>query len=173
METKKFDFKLVKKHLEFLTKKEEKLNYLVEQIAERKYYLVQTSKSFSGFTRYSYNLNDRFIQFCLIEKEKIEKILEPKLLLKSELKISDKKGIKTNFIRILNALYELKFIEKIDGKTLTKQEFFDSFGAFLNVDFSSYHSILSQSLQEQPIEINVRVFDDMKKITQDAHYSNQ
>jgi len=83
------------------------------------------------------------------------------------------KGAKIDLIRILNALYELKLILKENEQLLTKQEFMEALGEFLGVDLSKYHSNLSQALKNQPLEVNLKVFEKMKEATQKAHYTNE
>ena len=75
-------------------------------------------------------------------------------------------------IRILNATYELRLIQTPDGQIPSRKEYFEQFGKFLDVDFSKYHVNLSQALKNQSLEVNLEVFDRMKEITQNAHYSN-
>ena len=76
-------------------------------------------------------------------------------------------------IRVLNALYELRFFNKTDGQIPTKQEFIETMGEYLGVDLSKYHSNLSQAMQNQPLEVNLKVFEEMKKVTQSAHYQTK
>lgn len=85
-------------------------------------------------------------------------------------KLSNKRSAKTNIIRILNALYELKYIIKENGEHPEKKDFMESFGDFLSIDLSAYHSDLSQSLNETSLDANLEVFRDMIKITEEAHY---
>lgn len=88
-------------------------------------------------------------------------------------KLSEKKGAKTDLIRVLNALYELRLFNKTDGQIPTKQEFIETMGEYLGVDLSKYHSNLSQALQNQPLEVNLKVFEEMKEATQKAHYQTK
>jgi hypothetical protein len=88
-------------------------------------------------------------------------------------KLSEKRGAKIDLIRILNALYELRLIDKTDGQIPTKQEFFETMGEYLGVDLSNYHTNLSQALQNQPLEVNLKVFEDMKEATKKAHHQTK
>ena len=92
---------------------------------------------------------------------------------KAKYKLSGKSGAKTDLIRILNALYELHFIEKEDGSIPTKQEFFEAFGNFLGINLSKYHANLSQTFKEQPLEVNLKIFEKMKEITQNGHFTSE
>lgn len=120
-----------------------------------------------------------FEQFVFSTNKKIEflnerlEALKPKpkeKLFTPLFKPSTKKGAKTDLIRVLNALYELKLIDKTDGQTPTKQEFMQAMGEYLGMNLSKYASNLSQSQNEQTLEVNLKVFDDMKEATQKAHY---
>lgn len=104
------------------------------------------------------------------EYEQMLEAQTSKSIAKPAFQLSDKKGAKTDLIRVLNALYELKLIDKADGQTPTKQEFMKSVGEYFGVDLSKYHTNLSQALQNQPLEVNLKVFEDMKKVTQNAAY---
>lgn len=88
-------------------------------------------------------------------------------------KLSEKKGAKTDLIRVLNALYELRLFNKTDGQIPTKQEFIETMGEYLGVDLSKYYSNLSQAFQNQPLEVNLKVFEEMKEATKKAHYQTK
>ena len=88
-------------------------------------------------------------------------------------KLTEKNGAKIDLIRVLNALYELRLFNKTDGQIPTKQEFIETMGEYLGVDLSKYHSNLSQALQNQPLEVNLKVFEEMKEATQKAHYQTK
>lgn len=119
-----------------------------------------------------------FVQWIETELQRCEYIQEleahtttPKA--KPVFKLSEKKGAKTDLIRVLNALYELRLFNKTDGQIPTKQEFIETMGEYLGVDLSKYHSNLSQALQNQPLEVNLKVFEEMKEATQKAHYQTK
>lgn len=65
---------------------------------------------------------------------------------------------------------KLKLIDKSNGQTPYKKEFMTDIGNFLDVDLSNYHTSLSQSLNETPLEVNLKVFDDMKQIVKNSHH---
>ena len=88
-------------------------------------------------------------------------------------KLSTKKGVKTNLIRVLSALYELRFFCKPDGQIPDKGEFMKTMGNYFGVDLSKYHSNLSQAMQEQPLEVNLKVFEEMKEAIKNAHYQTK
>lgn len=74
------------------------------------------------------------------------------------------KGLKIDFIRVMNALYELGFFQTAQGGRITKKEFFTTIGQAVNVDLSNYDNDLSRSLTDSTaLEKHLRVFDDMRR----------
>ena len=98
-----------------------------------------------------------------------ETIDEQRFATKQVFRLSDKTGAKTNVIRILNALFELRLIVKKNGEYPTKSEFMIEFVNLLSEDLSKYHVNLSQAFKNQPLEVNLKVFDEMKSIIQNTH----
>jgi len=164
----KYDFQKVKQHIETLTTVKDKILYLTE---------IKTDflQNKSGW---DLDIGTPFDRKCELEIKKLNEALKleahtttPKA--KPVFKLSDKKGAKTDLIRILNALYELRLFNKTDGQIPTKREFIETMGEYLGVDLSKYHSNLSQALQNQPLEVNLKVFEEMKEATQKAHYQTK
>ena len=95
----------------------------------------------------------------------------------SKYKLSQKSGAKINLIRVLNALHDLHYFVKTDKSGIeqlpTKIEFMEYFGNSFGVDLSDYAGALSQSLKEQTLEVNFKVFEEMKAITQKQHYLSE
>lgn len=85
-------------------------------------------------------------------------------------KLREKKGTKIDLIRILNAVYELRFFEMADGQIPSKEMFMNQVGDFFGTDLSKYDIDLSQSLNNTSLEANLKVFEEMKAITQKNHY---
>lgn len=71
-------------------------------------------------------------------------------------------GSKIDLIRILNALYELKRIENLNGQVPTKKEFMTAAGYFFNINLSDYDTSLSQAIKEGDLEPNLEIFEKMK-----------
>ncbi len=164
----KYDFQKVKQHIETLTTVKDKILYLTEIKTD----FLQNKSS------WDLDLGTPFDRKCELEIKKLNEVLKleahtttPKA--KPIFKLSDKKGAKTDLIRVLNALYELRLFNKTDGQIPTKQEFIETMGEYLGVDLSTYHSNLSQALQNQPLEVNLKVFEEMKEATQKAHYQTK
>ena len=167
----KYDFQKVKQHIETLTTVKDKIKYLIEIKTDYK-------QNTNDWDVWAYKDGKTFDAKCDIEIDKLQRLFKletatttPKA--KPIFKLSDKKGAKTDLIRVLNALYELRLFNKTDGQIPTKQEFIETMGEYLGVDLSKYHSNLSQALQNQPLEVNLKVFEDMKEATQKAHYQTK
>lgn len=75
-------------------------------------------------------------------------------------------GSKIDLIRILNALYELRKIEDLNGQVPPKKEFMISAGQFFNVNLANYDTSLSQAIKEGELEPNLEIFEKMKKVFQ-------
>jgi uncharacterized HAD superfamily protein len=135
------------------------------------------------------NINISFqAKNVVVKKEDFKRLIEMKvfyisglvehlnsLIKKSEpvfdLKLSNKLS-KVDLIRILNAMFELRFFEKPNGLQPNKKEIMEAFGEFLNVDLSSNSSHFNQALA-QPLEVNLQVFEEMKKAIQKLHYGKE
>ena len=176
----KYDFQKVKQHIETLTTVKDKILYLTEIKTD----FVQNKSGWDLYPEYrAFCIDDGdigtpFDRKCELEIKKLNEVLRleahtttPKA--KPVFKLSDKKGAKTDLIRVLNALYEIRLFNKTDGQIPTKQEFIETMGEYLGVDLSKYHSNLSQALQNQPLEVNLKVFEEMKEATQIAHYQTK
>ena len=61
----------------------------------------------------------------------------------SNLHLSNKKGFKVNFIRVINCLFELSFFSDKQGGNITKKEVFDIVGNAVNQDLSAFQNYLS------------------------------
>lgn len=61
----------------------------------------------------------------------------------SNIQLSKQKGIKVNFLRVVNTLFELGFFTDKKGNDITKKEVFKTLGIAINQDFSTFHSDLA------------------------------
>lgn len=165
---KTYNFQKVKQHIETLATLKDKILYLTE---------IKTDflQNKSGW---DYEIGTPFDKKCELEINKLNAVLKlethtttPKA--KPVFKLSEKTGAKIDLIRVLNALYELQLFNKADGQIPTKQEFMKTMGEYLGVDLSKYHSNLSQAMQNQSLEVNLKVFEDMKEVTKNAHYQTK
>ena len=81
--------------------------------------------------------------------------------------LSQNRGAKTNFLRVLDALWELRYFTDETGQIVTKERLMKTFGEFLGDDFSTFASDLSQSYIHTSLETNVAIFDEMKQKIQE------
>lgn len=81
----------------------------------------------------------------------------------SKFHLQQKKGRKTDFVRVMNVLLEMGFIVDSDGGKATKSEFFQALGKLLNENFKDYQNLLSTtkgaSVSDQ--KALTKVFEDM------------
>ena len=160
---KKYDFKKVKKHLKTLQFYKEKIEYLITIRTE----YLQSGNADIGL--FGSDFSDR----CKLEIKKLKELSKLNVETISnqtpKFKLSGK-GAKIDLIRVLYALYEMRLIVKEDDQLPTKQEFMEAFGAFLGEDLKKYSSNLSQAMQTQPLNINLKVFNKMIDVIKNNHH---
>ena len=79
---------------------------------------------------------------------------------------------KIDLIRLLNAMYAMRFCEKSDGSIPSKKEFMNTMGEIFSVELSKYDSDLSQSFKSS-LENNVEIFNKLsEKIEQEWNQRN-
>ena len=79
-----------------------------------------------------------------IKKSNSQKSDATKQIKSSGYKLASKK--KTDFIKIISAMYDAKLFANMEGKPVTnKQELLNAFGTLLNDDFGSYSTLLAQA----------------------------
>lgn len=79
----------------------------------------------------------------------------------SKIVLDDARGRKTNFFRVVDALYDLGYFYG-DGTKLTRKEVFNAFGRLFSDNFEDFESYLSQAYRNTSAEANTRIFDEMK-----------
>jgi hypothetical protein len=81
----------------------------------------------------------------------------------STLRLSPQKGIKVNFIRVLNVLFELSFFANVNGTDITKKELFSTIGKVINQDLSNFHNDLSvtKSASNSDMRSALNIFEQM------------
>ena len=162
-----FFFEDVKKYIDTLESNKEIIRYLIEVKA----YFLQSNSAHKSSR--DYNFADR----CDAEIERIRNLMQLDSEFEDDVKssfvLAKKKGAKTNIIRILNALYELKLFQKTNGQMPSKKEFMTEIGNIFNEDLSGYHASLSQSLQNQPLEANLKIFYEMIDIVTKMHHTEK
>lgn len=154
-----FDWQVTKQYIATMPDTTAKIKHLIERRAEYK-------QRFDGFNIKGWG--PEYDEQCQTEIKKLKDLAEleqqghPD---RSPFKLSGKTGAKTNLIRVLNALYELNLIELENGQRPTKEQFMQQIGGFMGVDMKRYEQTLSTAL-EQPLETNLKVFDELKKAIQ-------
>lgn len=84
----------------------------------------------------------------------------------STFKLNEEVVSKIDFIRIINALWELNAFVKDNGTYPTKQNTMIAFGNILGIDLSNYDKDLSKALNNSSVEVNIEIFKKMEgKIT--------
>lgn len=82
---------------------------------------------------------------------------------KSPVYLNARKGNKIDFIRVLNALYEMGKFSDSKGERISKKEFFTAMGNAVNVDLSNYDKDLSNATSSSVgFDKQLRIFDEMK-----------
>lgn len=160
MDDLKSNFNDVLQHLDTLETTQQKLQYLIEQKANRKLQLVNKRNplNFGGGGGF-----DSFTECCEIEIKKIHDLMNLGMESTPVFKLSDKRGVRTNIIRILDALYEMNYVSMPNGQFPTKKDFFKAFGQFLDIDLSNYDTDLSQAYKNAELETNLAIFEEMKQ----------
>jgi hypothetical protein len=128
-------------------------DFLVEQFSEIKVAFIKALK------------ND--IESYKIGSYNTESHRAPSETIQAKYKLHPKKNDKTDLIRILNAVYELKIIYKSDLVLPTKDEFMRDMGNVFGEDFSTYSKNLSQAYGGS-LESNLKVFETMLENTRKA-----
>ena len=81
----------------------------------------------------------------------------------SKFHLQQKKGRKTDFVRVMNVLLEMGFIVDSDAAKAKKSDFFQALGKLLNENFKDYQNLLSTtkgaSVSDQ--RALTKVFEDM------------
>ena len=78
--------------------------------------------------------------------------------------LTTERGYKIDYIRVLNALYELGFFKGKDGKRISKKAFFTAMGQVANIDLSNYDKDLSRSTSDSTaLDKHLKIFRLMKE----------
>lgn len=152
-----FSWRDTKAHLQTLPGDNERIAYLIDQMALYQQEIIANGEPTDGY-----------YEKCQSERNRIEEQQELKkhqVSYGSEIYLSGKRGKKVDFIRVINALYELRFFENGTGQIPTKEKVMACFGKVLGVDLTGYNADLSQAFTTGNIENNVAVFATMTSIT--------
>lgn len=86
----------------------------------------------------------------------------------SPIYFTTKKGEKTDFIRIINAMYELGFFTGKDETKIPKKCVFEEFGKLVNLDLADYQNLLSKANKGCNADGNSqqnRIFERLKEVS--------
>ena len=82
----------------------------------------------------------------------------------SSVYLSSKKGMKIDYIRVINCLHELGFFTDSNGNSITKKQAFESFGTAINKNLEDYDKDLSRSLSDSTALLkHLEIFDSMRE----------
>ena len=122
-----------------------------------------------------YEHEDEQLARCRKEIEKIILPLRPTTdddNEKSGVYLNQRKGTKLDFIRVVNALYELGFFSDETGGKIAKKTVFTAIGHSLNIDLSAYDKDLSRSLTDSTaLEKHLKIFKEMQQCMTDIFNS--
>ena len=82
----------------------------------------------------------------------------------STLHLSSRRGVRIDFIRVMNAWYELGNVTDEKGGKLSKTEYFAQLGKAFNIDLSNYSRDLSNStVNGNALDSQIRIFEEMRE----------
>lgn len=77
--------------------------------------------------------------------------------------LSEKKGMKINYIRVINCLYELGFFVDESQNIINKIDVMKAFGSIINRDLKDYDKDLSRALSDSTaLDKNLEIFSSLK-----------
>jgi hypothetical protein len=79
----------------------------------------------------------------------------------SKIHLNEKVVSKTDFIRIINVLMELRAFKTEDGQIPTKKAMVELFDKFIDANLSNFHADLNKALEKSE-EANIQIFETMK-----------
>jgi hypothetical protein len=166
----------VKAHLKYYPDVKSKIVFLIEEKTE---YLQYKSD-------FALELGTPFDVQCDLEISKLEEILKLETIAaktpqntmaaaKPASKYRLAKPLsKIDYIRIINALYELRCFQDEEDRYPTKQEIMTAFGNLVNIDLSDYSNSLNKAFNTNVgIEQNVDIFEKMKVKTTELYTNRQ
>jgi hypothetical protein len=165
-----FDFEAIKEKLQTIETATEKQKYLMNLLFDysaKAYEIDELERQYYesiGFAQWIKTELGR----CKYEQTFETATTTPKT--KQAFQLRKKQGTKTDLIRILNAVYEMKYFEMADGQIPSKEIFMKQSGEFFGINLSKYDTDLSQALNNTSLEANLKVFEEMKSVTQKNHY---
>lgn len=172
----KYDLKQVKQHLETLQDNKAKIKYLTEIKTEYQQNRSNWEVEF-GVPRFdeqcSFEIKKlkEFLALDSTSTKKVIPVIQPKAKVPFAL---SKSFSKIDYIRIINALSELRCLQKEDETYPTKQDVMKAFGDLVGIDLSNYTNDLNKAFNTNvTIEQNVEIFEKLKSKTQELYQNRQ
>lgn len=159
-----FDWEKTKQHLATLPDIIEKIKHLIVCKAE-----FQQQHGVKRKDREVIWGGAWFDEQCEAEIKKLKAILELETTTpaqtnaKAIFKLKEKIISKANFIRLINALSEIRAFANEDGTLIDKKDLMFAFGNLAGLDLSNYAKDLNKAL-EQSEEKNFEIFETLKRI---------
>lgn len=154
----------IKQHAEALPTYKEKLKYLIETktACEQNYSNVwETALDETPLHKQIELEIKKLKEFAALEKDEKQTVVKAKLPV--TFKLRDSILSKADFIRIINALSEMKAFEKINlnGEAPNKKDVMIAFGNIVGLDLNNYNTDLNKALDQSESK-NFEIFDKMK-----------
>ncbi len=154
----RFKWANIKQELSLLNEPACQVSYLINISAEYRQQLICSGQTSTGIS-----------EMCEIEIDRIKRQQELEAMkapYSGNIYLSQEKGKKINFIRVLNSLYELRYFNNDKGQIPSKETVMVTIGKALGVDLSSYDSDLSQAFNSGNCDRNTAIFKQMTEITE-------
>ena len=161
---KMFDFEKTKNHVESLPDNKKRIKYLIEQ-----------KTNFNQQRSYNWS-HPNFSKKCDLEIKKWESFFELERQhevskIKPQFQLSSVLS-KIDYIRIINALVELRCFAKEDETLPDKIDVMKTFGNLVGINLNNYDKDLNKAFTTNvTMEKNLEIFDKMKTKTQDIFLS--
>ena len=154
----KFKWANIKRQVDALADPNSQMSYLINISAEYRQEVICNGLSSNGIA-----------EMCQIEMDRIKQQRELEAMKKpyaGDIYLSGDKGKKINFIRVFNALYELRYFQDDRGQIPSKETVMVTIGKVLGVDLSAYDSDLSQAFGTGNCDKNTAIFKQMIETTE-------
>lgn len=176
-----YDFDNVKKYIETLPNVKDKIKYLVEIKTD---YLQNNHGGLMDVPMWN---ETTFDKKCELEIKKLNEILRLEITqhkpknskfendgIANSLKLKDTIVSKIDFIRVINAMQELRAFETPNGTLATKKDVMQAFGNIVGINLSNYDKDLNKAFTSNvSIEANLEIFEKMKSKTQEIFLNKQ
>jgi hypothetical protein len=149
----------------------------IKDLNEKIKYLVEQGTRYKQQSHYDWQ-HPNYGEKCDLEINKLRALAEiestsTQIKATSRFKLS-KALSKIDYIRIINALYELRCFQNNDETYPNKIDVMIVFGNLVNIDLSNYTNDLNKAFNSNvSVEQNIEIFDKLKRKTQDLYLNRQ